>query len=90
MFTFCTIMIFCVANQSCCYLAFDLICIKEVDENFKSPDVTDRQLTGVLDEVEVHQRTQGNDGGSLIASLGGRVGHVISIIISSVFTSEFV
>ena len=70
MSTFSTVMTFYVVNHSCRYLALDLVCVEEIDENFESPDVTDRQLTGVLDEVEVHQRTQGNDGGCLVASLG--------------------
>ena len=46
-----------------------LPCLQEVDEEIEPPRVPDGQLTGLLFEVKLHESTEGNDCGCLVASL---------------------
>lgn len=54
----------CVSN-----LAFQFISVQQIDEHFKTPDVTNGQLTRLRIQAEVTQRAQRNDRGRLVASL---------------------
>ena len=56
-------------NPESGYLAFNVVGLQQVDEKVKPIGVTDGQLTRLLAEVKVQDRTQGNNSSCLISTL---------------------
>ena len=49
--------------------SLDLRGIEEVNKSLKSVNIPDGNLTDVLTEIEISERTEGDQGGSRVASL---------------------